>query len=117
MFVETTLLNAHKALNSANYSCFTVLVQHSGAQSNNLQDSQSCKLGVLVSPKLILQSLGKALWSYLPHNLYCNINFKVIKLKNYSLCTQMTNISGLPPDIRIVYCLAFYPSPCMLKYQ
>ena len=78
MFVETTLLNAHKAINSANYSCFTV--QHSGAQSNSQQDSQSCKLGVLVSPKLILQSLGKALWSYLPHNLYCNINFKVIKL-------------------------------------
>ena len=37
MFVETTLLNAHKALNSANYSYFTV--QHSGAQSNSLQDS------------------------------------------------------------------------------
>ena len=79
MFVETTLLNAHKALNSANYSCFTV--QHSGAQSNSLQDSQSYKLGVLVSPKLILRSLGKALWSYLPHNLYCNINFKVIIIK------------------------------------
>ena len=59
MFVETPLLNAHKALNSANCRCFTV--QHSGAQSNSLQDSQSCKLGVLVSPKLILRSLGKAL--------------------------------------------------------
>ena len=55
-----------------------------------------------VFPKLILQSLGKALWLYLPHNLYCNINFKVIKLKIIHIL--LTKTTAVQNDIALSYC-------------